>query len=266
MFSIKYTGIMCLVLLFLLRSLAIGASIPLPPVNQQQARADALRRVKMESRLQSMDIEYIKHRWHIKTTALKQLAQSAKARQTKVDLLASKERGARQFAALNKTRVLTETQAIGKFQKERRQAEDQAVAAVIRQMENLDSNFRDNALRQAKQSIERTPGSTKNNLINLPELEGALPMSYPQYLPPNPNQLFGHVQYAKTTSNAGIPPAVGRLAEREAERRLNAQTKNFNQAELRSARKIEALQKVVTTANKVNEARKKEASKSKMYK
>lgn len=254
---------MCLVLLSLLHSLSIGASNIQSPVNQQQARADALRRVKMESRLQSMDIEYIKHRWLIKTTALKELSQSAKAKQTKVNLLASKKRGDRQFETLNKTRVLTETQAIEKFLKERRKAEDQAIAAVVRQMENLDSNFRDNALRQAKQSIEHTPGSTKNNLINLPELEGALPMSYPQYLPPGPNQRFGQVQYAKTTNNTGVPPAVGRLAESETARRLNAQPKNFNQAELRSARKKEALQKVITTANKVNEARKKEASKSK---
>ena len=263
MFGIKHTGIIFLVFLFLLHSLAIGASNIQSPVNQQQVRADALRRVKMELRLQSMDIEYIKHRWHIKTTALKQLSQSAKARQTKVDLLASKERGDRQFAALNKTRVLTETQAIEKFLKERRKAEDQAIAAMVRQMENLDSNFLDNALRQAKQSIEHTPGSTKNNLINLPELEGALPMSYPQYLPPDPNQRFGQVQYAKTTNDTAVPPAVGRLVESETARRLNAQTKNFNQAELRSTRKKEALQKVVATTNKVNEARKKEASKSK---
>ena len=264
MFGIKHTGIMCLVLLSLSHSLAIGANNITAPVNQQQARADALHRVKMESRLQSMDIDYIKHRWLIKTTALKQLSQSAKARQTKVDLLASKERGDRQFEALNKTRVLTETQAVEKFLKERRKAEDLAIAAVVRQMENLDSNFRDKALRQAKQSIEHTPGSTKNNLINLPELEGALPMSYPHYLPPDPNQQFGQIQYAKTTNDkTGVPPAVGRLAESETARRLNAQTKNFNQAELRSARKKEALQKVVATANKVNEARKKEASKSK---
>ena len=102
----------------------------------------------------------------------------------------------------------------------------------------------------------------EKNLVNLPELEGTLPMAYPQYLPPNPNQLFGNVQYAKTASKIGALPAVGRLARNETVRR-NAQTKNFKQAELRAVRKREALQRVITIANNVHEARKKEAAKSK---
>ena len=262
MFSPKCIGAMCLVLWFFLHPV-VGANDPLPQMNQHQARADALRRAKMASRMQNMDIEYIKQRWHTKAATLRQLVQSAKERQLKVDLLASKRRETGHFAALSKTRALSETHTNEQFLRERRKAENRAIAALTKQLEKIDPNFRDNALRQAKQSIEIHPGLMEKNLVNLPELEGALPMAYPQYLPPNPNQLFGNVQYAKTANKTGVATAVGKLARNETVRRLSTQTKNFHQAGLRTVRKHEALQRVVTVANKVHEARKKEAAKSK---
>ena len=243
---------------------ADAPTTPLPPTaaEQWQTRADALRRAKREAATHNLDFAAIKRRWAAKAKALQALIDATEQRHSVVEQLAARERLRRDNIVSIKARALAEAKEVAKFVREREEAEKQAVEALLKQMELENPNFRDQALRLARQSAEAGPGSTVQELVDLPELEGALPMTYQQYLPPDPNRLVGgHTSFAKTVT--GVPAAASRLARNEAVRRLSSvQNPDFNEAVQREVSKREALQKIVDIAKKARAAEKQDAAKS----
>ena len=226
--------------------LTIGADRPASPAdtaNQQQVRQEALRMAKERERAGKLAFDVIKQSYQAKRRALDGLLAAAKAKQQKIATLATAAKKRQEEINFAKARALAETQLIAKIISERQAAEELAVTEVIRQLEQENPNFREEALRLAKRNAEQDQAESVTDLLDLPVLNNALPMTYHQGGAPRDNLV------------AKISPTRPRIAQ-------PTQNNSDQQAVERAVKQRLALRKVTDIARQVKARQAEEARKS----
>ena len=226
--------------------LSIGADPPTSPAdtaNQQQVRQEVLRMAKERERAGKLAFDVIKQSYQAKRQALDGLLAATRAKQQKIATLATAAKKRQEEINFAKARALAETQLIAKIISERQSAEELAVATVIRQLEQENPNFREEALRLAKQNAEQDQAESVTDLLDLPVLNNALPMTYHQGGAPRDNLV------------AKISPTRPRVAQ-------PTQNNPDQQAVERAVKQRLALRKVTDIALQVKTRQAKEARKS----
>ncbi|MBL67909.1 MAG: hypothetical protein CMO74_05580 [Verrucomicrobiales bacterium] len=145
-----------------------------------EARQDAVRQAKDRIQARHLAFDVVKQRYEAKRRALDGLLDAAKSRQQKISALAAIARQKQDQINNEKARTLVEERLIAKIIRERDAAEELAIAAVIRSLESENPNFRDNAIRVAKRQAEQAEAGMVTELLDLPVLNNALPMTYYQ--------------------------------------------------------------------------------------
>ena len=226
--------------------LTIGADRPVSPVdtaNQQQVRQEALRMAKERERAGKLAFDVIKQSYQAKRRALDGLLAAARAKQQKIATLATAAKKRQEEIDFAKARALAETQLIAKIISERQAAEELAVTEVIRQLEQENPNFREEALRLAKRNAEQGQAESVTDLLDLPVLNNALPMTYHQSGAPRDNLV------------AKISPTRPRVAQ-------PTQNNPDQQAVERAVKQRLALRKVTDIARQVKARQAEETRKS----
>jgi len=226
--------------------LTIGADRLANPANtakRQQVRQEALRMAKEGERTGKLAFDVIKQSYQAKRRALDGLLAAARAKQQKIATLATAAKKRQEEINFAKARALAETQLIAKIISERQSAEELAVATVIRQLEQENPNFREEALRLAKQNAEQDQAESVTDLLDLPVLNNALPMTYHQGGAPRDNLM------------AKISPTRPRVAQ-------PTQNNPDQQAVERAVKQRLALRKVTDITRQVKARRAEEARKS----
>ena len=226
--------------------LTIGADRPVSPVdtaNQQQVRQEALRMAKERERAGKLAFDVIKQSYQAKRRALDGLLAAARAKQQKIATLATAAKKRQEEIDFAKARALAETQLIAKIISERQAAEELAVTEVIRQLEQENPNFREEALRLAKRNAEQGQAESVTDLLDLPVLNNALPMTYHQGGAPRDNLV------------AKISPTRPRVAQ-------PTQNNPDQQAVERAVKQRLALRKVTDIARQVKTRQAEETRKS----
>jgi len=226
--------------------LTIGADRPVSPVgtaNQQQVRQEALRMAKERERAGKLAFDVIKQSYQAKRRALDGLLAAARAKQQKIATLATAAKKRQEEIDFAKARALAETQLIAKIISERQAAEELAVTEVIRQLEQENPNFREEALRLAKRNAEQGQAESVTDLLDLPVLNNALPMTYHQGGAPRDNLV------------AKISPTRPRVAQ-------PSQNNPDQQAVERAVKQRLALRKVTDIARQIKARQAEEARKS----
>ena len=226
--------------------LTIGADRPVSPAdtaNQQQVRQEALRMAKERERAGKLAFDVIKQSYQAKRRALDGLLAAARAKQQKIATLATATKKRQEEIDFAKARALAETQLIAKIISERQAAEELAVTEVIRQLEQENPNFREEALRLAKRNAEQGQAESVTDLLDLPVLNNAVPMTYHQGGAPRDNLV------------AKISPTRPRVAQ-------PPQNNPDQQAVERAVKQRLALRKVTDIARQVKTRQAEEARKS----
>ena len=226
--------------------LTIGADRPVSPVdtaNQQQVRQEALRMAKERERAGKLAFDVIKQSYQAKRRALDGLLAASRAKQQKIATLATAAKKRQEEVNFAKARALAETQLIAKIISERQAAEELAVTEVIRQLEQENPNFREEALRLAKRNAEQGQAESVTDLLDLPVLNNALPMTYHQGGAPRDNLV------------AKISPTRPRVAQ-------PPQNNPDQQAVERAVKQRLALRKVTDIARQVKTRQAEETRKS----
>jgi len=226
--------------------LSIGADLPASPADtadQQQVRQKALRMTKKGKQAGKLAFEVIKQSYQAKRWALDGLLAAAKVKQQKIAKLTTTAQQLQEDINLGKTRALAETQLIAKIISERQAAEELAVTEVIRQLEQENPNFREEALRLAKRNAEQGQAESVTDLLDLPALKNALPMTYHQGGAPRDNLV------------AKISPTRPRVAQ-------PTQNNPDQQAVERAVKQRLALRKVTDIARQVKARQAEETRKS----
>ena len=226
--------------------LIISADRPVRPVdtaNQQQVRQEELRMAKERERAGKLAFDVIKQSYQAKRRALDGLLAAARAKQQKIATLATAAKKRQKEIDFAKARALAETQLIAKIISERQAAEELAVTEVIRQLEQENPNFREEALRLAKQNAEQGQAESVTDLLDLPVLNNALPMTYHQGGAPRDNLV------------AKISPTRPRVAQ-------PSQNNPDQQAVERAVKQRLALRKVTDIARQVKTRQAEETRKS----
>lgn len=170
--------------------LIIGAdrlTSPADAANQQHVRQEALAVAKERERASKLAFDVIKRSYQAKRQALDGLLASAKVKQQKIVALSTVARKLQEEINFSKARALAETHLIAKITSERQTAEELAITAVVRKLELENPNFREEALRLAKQYAEQNQAESVTDLLDLPVLNNALPMTYHQGGAPRDN-------------------------------------------------------------------------------
>ena len=92
--------------------------------------------------------------------------------------MVTNHRARQQQIALAKRRTLTEVKALATAMRERFEAEERSMAAVIRKMREENPEYADQALRQAVTATEKRAGETITETENLPLLSKTVDLSY----------------------------------------------------------------------------------------
>ena len=226
--------------------LIISADRPVRPAdtaNQQQVRQEELRMAKERERAGKLAFDVIKQSYQAKRRALDGLLAAARAKQQKIAALATAAKKRQEEIDFAKARALAETQLIAKIISERQAAEELAVTEVIRQLEQENPNFREEALRLAKRNAEQGQAESVTDLLDLPVLNNALPMTYHQGGAPRDNLV------------AKISPTRPRVAQ-------PPQNNPDQQAVERAVKQRLALRKVTDIARQMKARQAEEARKS----
>jgi len=226
--------------------LIISADRPVRPAdtaNQQQVRQEELRMAKERERAGKLAFDVIKQSYQAKRRALDGLLAAAREKQQKIATLATAAKKRQEEIDSEKTRALAETQLIAKIISERQAAEELAVTKVIRQLEQENPNFREEALRLAKRNAEQGQAESVTDLLDLPALKNALPMTYHQGGAPRDNLV------------AKISPTRPRVAQ-------PTQNNPDQQAVERAVKQRLALRKVTDIARQVKARQAEETRKS----
>ncbi len=219
--------------------LSIGADPPTNPAdtsNQQRAQQERKQAGKLA-------FDVIRQSYQAKRRALDGLLAAAKAKQQKIATLATAAKNRQEEIDFAKARALAETQLVAKIISERQAAEELAVTEVIRQLEQENPNFREEALRLAKQNAEQDQAESVTDLLDLPVLNNAIPMTYYQNNTPRDNLV------------AKISPTRPRIAR-------PTQNNSDQHTVERAVKQRLALRKVTDIARQVKARQVEEASKS----
>jgi hypothetical protein len=206
--------------------------------NQKQVRQEALHLAKERKRARRLTFDMVKQSYQAKRRALAGLLAAAKSKQQKIAALATAARKRQEEINFTKARTLAETRLIAKILSRRQAAEEYSIALVISQLEQENPNFREQALRLAKQQAEQDEAEQVTDLMSLPVLNNSLPMTYHQDSSPS-NNLVAKISPARPTNSNRDQQAV----ERAVKKRL-------------------ALRKVADIARQVKSQQAAEASKS----
>lgn len=122
----------------------------------------------------------------------------------------------REETAREKARTLAETKSIAAILQQRHQAEEALMAAVLKELEATSPQFREHALRAAKDLALRATGQQVADLLDLPALKNGPPLTYAQHAAPELDLLFTKITSPAET--APEPPA--NAAEREMSKQL----------------------------------------------
>ena len=226
--------------------LIIGAdrlTSPADAANQQHVRQEALAVAKERERASKLAFDVIKQSYQAKRRALDGLLASAKVKQQKIVALSTVARKLQEEINFSKARALAETHLIAKITSERQTAEELAITAVVRKLELENPNFREEALRLAKQHAEQNQAESVTDLLDLPVLNNALPMTYHQGGAPRDNLV------------AKISPTRLRVAR-------PVQSNPDQQAAERAVKQRLALRKTTDIARQMKTHQAKEARKS----
>ena len=127
-------------------------------------RRSAMRHVTRLRRFAHIDFDTISKAYHAKKNALFRMVTSQRTR--------------RQQITLAKHRAVTEVRALATAIRERFEAEERSMAAVIRKMREENPQYADQALRQAVTTTEKRAGETITETENLPLLSKTVDLSY----------------------------------------------------------------------------------------
>ncbi len=155
--------------------------------NQKQVRQEALSLTKERARARRLTFDMVKQSYQAKRRALDGLLAAAKSKQQKIAALAATARKRQEEINFTKSRTLAETRLIAKILSRRQAAEEYSITVVISQLEQENPNFREQALRLAKQQAEQDKPAQVTDLLNLPVLNNSLPMTYHQGGSPSNN-------------------------------------------------------------------------------
>ena len=227
--------------------LIIGADRRLPgpadAANQQQVRQEALAVAKEREQASKLAFDVIKQSYQAKRRALDGLLAAAKVKQQKIAALSTVAQKLQEEINFSKARALAETQLIAKITSERQAAEELAITAVVRKLEQENPNFREEALRLSKQDAEQNQAESVTDLLDLPVLNNALPMTYHQGGAPRDNLV------------AKISPTRPKVAQA-------VQSNPDQQAVERAVKQRLALRKTTDIAHQVKARQAEEAHKS----
>lgn len=226
--------------------LIIGAdrlTSPADAANQQHVRQEALAVAKERERASKLAFDVIKQSYQAKRRALDGLLASAKVKQQKIVALSTVARKLQEEINFSKARALAETHLIAKITSERQTAEELAITAVVRKLERDNPNFREEALRLAKQHAEQNQAELVTDLLDLPVLNNAMPMTYHQGGAPRNNLV------------AKISPTRPKVAR-------SVQSNPDQQAVERAVKQRLALRKTTDIARQMKTHQAKEARKS----
>jgi len=227
--------------------LIIGADRRLPgpadAANQQQVRQEALAVAKEREQASKLAFDVIKQSYQAKRRALDGLLAAAKVKQQKIAALSTVAQKLQEEINFSKARALAETQLIAKITSERQAAEELAITAVVRKLEQKNPNFREEALRLSKQDAEQNQAESVTELLDLPILNNALPMTYHQGGAPRDNLV------------AKISPTRPKVAQA-------VQSNPDQQAVERAVKQRLALRKTTDIARQVKARQAEEAHKS----
>ena len=226
--------------------LIIGAdrlTSPADAANQQHVRQEALAVAKERERASKLAFDVIKQSYQAKRRALDGLLASAKVKQQKIVALSTVARELQEEINFSKARALAETHLIAKITSERQTAEELAITAVVRKLERDNPNFREEALRLAKQHAEQNQAELVTDLLDLPVLNNAMPMTYHQGGAPRNNLV------------AKISPTRPKVAR-------SVQSNPDQQAVERAVKQRLALRKTTDIARQMKTHQAKEARKS----
>ena len=227
--------------------LIIGADRRLPgpadAANQQQVRQEALAVAKEREQASKLAFDVIKQSYQAKRRALDGLLAAAKVKQQKIAALSTVAQKLQEEINFSKARALAETQLIAKITSERQAAEELAITAVVRKLEQENPNFREEALRLSKQDAEQNQAESVTDLLDLPVLNNALPMTYHQGGAPRDNLV------------AKISPTRPKVAQA-------VQSNPDQQAVERAVKQRLALRKTTDIARQVKARQTEEAHKS----
>ena len=202
---------------------------------QYRARQRALSEVKREAKERLFSFDELKCRFDAKRRVLAEVVAAAKVRQVQIQQA--------------KQRALAEVRALAEAARIRKAAEQRAMAAALKILQEENPNYMEYALSEAARVEQEKGGRTVGEIVDLPVLAKALPMNYHQDLMTSPQPAM----YAKTTDMAGmLRPTASHLEQREIMRRLSLRAVDQEQwGAFVKERKQQALNSVVAMVREV---------------
>lgn len=202
---------------------------------QYRARLKALAEVKRAAQESLFSFAELKRRFDAKRSALAEVVVAAKARQAQLQQA--------------KQRALAEVKALAEAARIRKAAEQRALAAALKILQEENPHYMEYALSEALRVEQERGGRAVEEVSDLPVLAKALPMNYHQDLFADPQPTL----FAKTTDMTDIlRPTASRLEQREIMRRLSL--RSVDQEEWKTfvtERKRQALHSVLAMVREV---------------
>ena len=154
------------------------ANTPAPaPIMEQSARDRIIQR-RLQYRQRRAALRHVARLRRFAHIDFDTISKAYTAKKSSLHLMVTNHRVSQQQIALAKRRAITEVKALATALRKRFEAEERAMAAVLRKMREENPDYADQALSQAAAAAEKLTGEAITETENLPLLSKTVDLSY----------------------------------------------------------------------------------------